>query len=139
MPEEPKTYKAKVKCKNCLKIHDEVNVPYGISLFDFQESTLCSNCGLYLSGLPNEEESAKIDIDRISTGVSASERSHIITVKEIIDELREKIGKTIPIDDVVVAAKEKGIEEKKLEEVLEKLRRIGDIFTPRDGFISRIE
>lgn len=85
-----------------------------------------------------DRETGKIDIDRIATGVSASERSHILTVKEIINELEEKIGKTIPIDDVVAAAKEKGIEEDKVEEVLEKLKRTGDLFEPRHGFVSKI-
>lgn len=85
-----------------------------------------------------DRETGKIDIDRIATGVSASTRSHILTVKEIINELEEKIGKTIPIDDVVVAAKERGIEEDKVEEVLEKLKRTGDVFEPRHGFVSKI-
>jgi len=85
-----------------------------------------------------DKETGKIDIDRIATGVSASARSNIITVKEIINELEEKIGKTIPIDDVVGAAREKGIEEEKVEEVLEKLKRTGDVFEPRHGFVSKI-
>ena len=85
-----------------------------------------------------DKETGKIDIDRIATGVSASARSHIITVKEIINELGEKIGKTIPIDDVVAAAREKGVEEDKVEEVIEKLKRTGDIFEPKHGFLSKI-
>jgi len=85
-----------------------------------------------------DKETGKIDIDRIATGVSASARSHIITVKEIINELGSKIGKTIPIDDVVAAAKEKGVSEDKVEEALEKLKRTGDLFEPRHGFISKI-
>jgi replicative DNA helicase Mcm len=85
-----------------------------------------------------DKETGKIDIDRIATGVSASARNHIMIVKEIITELEEKVGKTIPIDDVVSAAREKGVEEAKVEEVLEKLKRIGDVFEPRHGFVSKI-
>lgn len=85
-----------------------------------------------------DRETGKIDIDRIATGVPASTRSNILTVKEIINELEEKIGKTIPIDDVVGAARERGIEEEKVEEVLEKLKRTGDIFEPRPGLISKL-
>ncbi|MBW2974615.1 ATP-binding protein [Candidatus Woesearchaeota archaeon] len=85
-----------------------------------------------------DKETGKIDIDRIATGVSASARSHIITIKEIINELEEKIGKTIPIDDVVAAAKEKGINEDKVEEVVQKLKIKGDLYEPRSGFVSRI-
>lgn len=85
-----------------------------------------------------DKETGKIDIDRIATGVSASARSNILIVKEIITELEGKIGKTIPIDDVVAMAKEKGIDEEKVEEVLEKLKRTGDLFEPRSGFLSKI-
>ncbi len=85
-----------------------------------------------------DKETGKIDIDRIATGVSASARSHILIVKEIINELEAKIGKTIPIDDVVAGAKEKGVEEDKVEEAIEKLKRTGDLFEPRHGFLSKI-
>ncbi|MBU0628353.1 MAG: hypothetical protein KKC75_04130 [Nanoarchaeota archaeon] len=85
-----------------------------------------------------DKETGKIDIDRIATGVSASTRSHIMNVKEIINELEGKIGKTIPIDDIVAAAKAKGIGEDKVEEALEKLKRTGDVFEPRHGFVSKI-
>ncbi len=85
-----------------------------------------------------DRETGKIDIDRIATGVSASARSNILIVKEIITELEEKIGKTIPIDDVVAVAKERGIEEDKVEEVVEKLKRVGDIFEPKPGLISKL-
>jgi replicative DNA helicase Mcm len=85
-----------------------------------------------------DRETGKIDIDRIATGISAYQRSHIISVKEIIADLENKLGKTIPIDDVIAESREKGISEEKVEEVLEKLKRVGEIFEPRRGFISKI-
>ncbi|MEM3126878.1 MAG: minichromosome maintenance protein MCM, partial [Candidatus Woesearchaeota archaeon] len=85
-----------------------------------------------------DPETGKIDIDRITTGISTSQRSKIFTIKEIIVELENKIGKTIPLEDVVAAAKEKGIDEAELEEIIERLKRSGDIFEPRRNFISRI-
>lgn len=85
-----------------------------------------------------DKETGKIDIDRIATGISASQRSHISAVKEIIAGLEGKIGKTIPIDDIISEASEKGISEEKVEEVIEKLKRSGDLFEPRRGFISKI-
>ena len=85
-----------------------------------------------------DPETGKIDIDRISTGIPASERSHISTIKEIINELEKKIGKTIPIDDIIEEAKQKGIEEESIEETIQKLKRAGDVFEPRRGFISKI-
>ncbi len=91
-----------------------------------------------LSQVGLDPETGKIDIDRISTGIPASERSHISTIKEVISELEKKLGKTIPLDDIVEVAKEKGIEEDAIDETIQKLKRAGDIFEPRRGFISRI-
>ena len=85
-----------------------------------------------------DKETGKIDIDRIATGISASQRSHIIVIKDIITDLENKVGKAIPIDDVIAEAKSKGVDEGKVEEVLEKLKRVGEIFEPRRGFLSKI-
>jgi len=85
-----------------------------------------------------DKETGKIDIDKIATGISASQRSHIVLIKDIIIELENKLGKTIPIEDVIQEAKNKGVDSDTAEEVIEKLKRAGDIFEPRHGFISRI-
>jgi len=85
-----------------------------------------------------DPETGKIDIDRISTGVPTSERSKIAQLREIINDLEEKIGKAIPVEDIILAAGEKGMSESDAEEAIEKLRRVGDIFMPRQGFISKI-
>jgi len=85
-----------------------------------------------------DPETGKIDIDRIATGISASQRSHILSIKEIIAELENKLGKTIPITDIIRDAAEKGIDATIVEEAIEKLKRTGDLFEPRHGFIARM-
>jgi replicative DNA helicase Mcm len=85
-----------------------------------------------------DPETGKIDIDVLTTGVSSSARTNISTVKEVIHELENKVGKTIPIDDIVKGSQEKGIDVDKVDEIIEKLKRAGDIFEPRRGFIQRI-
>ncbi len=85
-----------------------------------------------------DRETGRIDIDRISTGIPASQRDRIFTIKEIIMELENKIGKTIPIDDILKSANEKGINESEVEEIMEKLKRSGDVYEPRSGFFSRM-
>lgn len=91
-----------------------------------------------LSQIGLDPETGKFDIDRITTGITASQRSHIAVVKEVIAELERVVGKVIPVDDVVREAEIKGISEERAEEAIEKLKRSGDIFSPRQGFISRI-
>ena len=85
-----------------------------------------------------DKETGKIDIDRIATGISASQRSQISIVKEIINDLESKVGKTIPLDDIIEESKNKGITEEKVEEVLEKLKRVGEIFEPRRNFVQKL-
>lgn len=91
-----------------------------------------------LSQIGVDPETGKIDIDRITTGITASQRNIIATIKEIIQDLEKQIGKQIPIDDIFLKAKEKGIEQEKAEEVLDRLKKSGDIFAPRPNFISRL-
>jgi replicative DNA helicase Mcm len=85
-----------------------------------------------------DEKTGTIDIDRIATSMPASQRNKIISVKEILAELENKLGKTIPLEDVVSACKEKGLNESEVEEVIQKLKSSGDIFEPKHGFVSRI-
>ena len=59
-------------------------------------------------------------------------------VKDLISELEAEHGKMIPVDDLLQKAEERGVSEEKVNEVLEKLKRAGDIFNPRHGFISKI-
>ena len=85
-----------------------------------------------------DPETGKIDIDRITTGVPATERVKISNIKEIITELEGRFGKVIPIEEIVKEAQAAGIKEDKVEETIEKLKRSGDIFEPRRGHISRM-
>lgn len=85
-----------------------------------------------------DTETGLVDIDRIATGISATERTKIVSIREIITELEATIGKNIPIDDIIREAAARGLSEDKVEEAIEKLKRSGDIFEPRRGFISRI-
>jgi len=89
-----------------------------------------------LSEIGVDPETGEIDIDRITTGITASQRNKIVVIKEIINELENKIGKTIPLDDLIKEAEEKGI--KDIDDAIEKLKRSGDIFEPKRGFIQKI-
>jgi replicative DNA helicase Mcm len=91
-----------------------------------------------LSQVAKDLETGIIDIDRISSGIPAKERSKISIVREIIDVLEGEFGKVIPMENVVERAEEKGLKIEDVEEIIEKLRRSGDLYEPRKGFVSRI-
>lgn len=85
-----------------------------------------------------DPETGHIDIDRIGSGISASERGKIVTVRDIIFKLDDEGKKTIPIEDIMEIARQKGITEQKVEEAIEKLKKSGDIFQPKPNFIQKI-
>ena len=59
-------------------------------------------------------------------------------VKETVNELEEKLGRPLPVDALIKAVEEKGVGADKAEEIIEKLKRAGDIFEPKRGFIQRL-
>lgn len=85
-----------------------------------------------------DEETGTIDIDRISTNIPATQRNRISIIKEIINELESKLGKIIPIPELMEEAEAKGIEQAETEEIVQKLKKVGDLFEPRRGYVSKI-
>ena len=86
-----------------------------------------------------DEETQQFDIDRVSTGVTASERGRLVAIKEIVISLENKSNsKSVAIGDIKLEALEKGISEDKVDEVLEKLKRSGDLFEPKRGHVQKI-
>ena len=82
----------------------------------------------------------EIDVNQlIGSGITATSQNSISVMKKIISTLEEQLNsKIIPVENIVVAAKENNITPKKVEETLEKLRRSGDIFEPKRGFVQRL-
>jgi replicative DNA helicase Mcm len=86
-----------------------------------------------------DEETQQFDIDRVSTGITASERGRLILIREIISSLGEKSKlKSVSVEEVKLEASEKGVKGDKVEEILEKLKRSGDIFEPKRGHVQKI-
>jgi len=84
-----------------------------------------------------DQETGQIDIDRIATGIPASERAKIILVRETINRLETKLGKLIPIKELIKELEGK-ISEDEVYEIIEKLKRTGDIFQPKKDYIEKI-
>ena len=91
----------------------------------------------YLMQVGYDYETKTFDIDRIATGVSTSQRGKIVLVRETLTRLESRLGKLIPIEELKKELENK-IEEKDIDEALEKLTISGDIFHPRKGFVQRM-
>jgi len=84
------------------------------------------------------EDTGEIDIDRITTGISNAGRGSIFVLKEIISDLENEYGRNIPIDAIIEKAGNKDITEEKVQEVIEKLKRVGEICEFKRGFLGKI-
>ena len=86
-----------------------------------------------------DPETGKVDLDRMTTGISASTRGVILKVRNIIFALCEEKEGAISVDeDLKPKVFDKGITEIKLEEAIDKLKRAGDIFEPKKGWLQKI-
>jgi len=83
-------------------------------------------------------ETKTFDIDKISTtGITASQKSKIIFVREAISRLESRFGKLIPMEELDKELEGK-MEREIVEEVIDKLAMAGDVFKPKRGFIQRM-
>jgi replicative DNA helicase Mcm len=85
-----------------------------------------------------DPETGEMDIDRMVSGISAKQRSDIMRMKEIINELSDRFGRAIPTDEVIQEAIKRGLNERKAEELLDKMKREGEIFEPKHGVIRKL-
>ena len=90
----------------------------------------------YLMQVGYDYESKTFDIDKATSGITSSQRNKIFTVRDIIIDLENRLGKMIPIEEI-----EKELEGKltrnEIEEAINKLNSQGEIFKPRRGYVGR--
>jgi len=91
-----------------------------------------------MQAVGTDPETGEFDIDRITTGITAKQRSNISIMRQVIEDLTEKYGKVLPMQDVVDNAVEAGIDVQKAREILDALKSKGDIFEPKHGYIQKV-
>jgi len=93
-----------------------------------------------LENIAVDPETGKIDIDYAITGVSASMRDKIAIVKNIIKELEDMTPKGAPEEEIYrVAEEEYRIPRTKVEEIIAKLRQVGEIYMPKLGYFRVVK
>ena len=91
----------------------------------------------YLTQAGYDYETGQIDIDRIATKTPASQRGKINVVRKMINELEEKFGKLIPVEELESALEDK-MDKLELEEAITKLESGSMIFRPKAGYIQKM-
>ncbi|WP_248895691.1 LAGLIDADG family homing endonuclease [Haloplanus halobius] len=79
-----------------------------------------------------DPETGEFDADVIETGTSKSQRDRIKSIKDVIETVdAEYEGEAgAPIDAIIDRAAAEGIEEEKVMDQIEQLRRKGDVYSP---------
>ena len=90
----------------------------------------------YLMQVGYDYESKTFDIDKIGLGKTTSQRNKILTVLHTIIELESKVGKMVPMEEIENELGDK-MDEIELEQAIVELKRKGDIYEPKKGYLSR--
>lgn len=84
------------------------------------------------------DESGEFDIDKLETGMSSEDRSRMQIIMSIISTLGGDSGDAVPIEDVLAQCEEEGLTEDEADEVINELKRDGEIYEPKNGHIGTI-
>jgi replicative DNA helicase Mcm len=89
-----------------------------------------------LEAIGVDPETGEFDADVIETGRSKTQRDRIKGIKELISTLEDEFEDGAPRDEVLDRAEsELGMDRSKAEDEIEKLRRRGDVYEPRQGHL----
>jgi replicative DNA helicase Mcm len=92
----------------------------------------------YLSEVGVDKSTGEFDIDRIISGIPSSRRNTILKIKSIIKSEIDAMpaGSMLPMTRVYEAAEASGIAADDIEQAVYILKREGDIYEPKQGFIK---
>jgi replicative DNA helicase Mcm len=86
--------------------------------------------------IAKDPDTGLIDIDILESGISRSQREKFQAIKLLIFEMAIEYEKLIPIEKLIEKAKLNNIEQSTVEKQLKKLKEIGEIFYPKEGYLS---
>lgn len=87
----------------------------------------------YLTKVGMEKEIEAFNIDIITTGISKSQKDKMRIITDIIKEICHEIDAPAPIEEIIIRAKDEGIDEDVVEKLINKMKREGIIFEPKHG------
>ncbi|MCK5289568.1 MAG: minichromosome maintenance protein MCM [Candidatus Aenigmarchaeota archaeon] len=97
---------------------------------------LLTNC---LKQVGIDPETGQFDIDRLSSGVTSSKRNKIMDILRIIKEMQdESSDKLVNYEDLMSRTEEEGMDSLKVKEIVESLKKDGELFEPRPGFLKKV-
>lgn len=105
-----------------------------VGMEDAERAIRLMRASLYQLGY--DVETGRVDIDKVEGGITATKRTRIRMILEILDAL-QKEAKEVSVEDLKAEAETQGIKEG-IDEILDRFRKEGIIFEPRPGFIRKV-
>ena len=92
----------------------------------------------YLSEVGIDKNTGEMDIDRVITGIPSSQRGAILSIKSIIKSEIDILppGTALPIANVYEIAEKAGISKDKVDEAISVLKKEGELFEPKYGYLK---
>jgi len=92
----------------------------------------------YLQEVAFDSETGTVDIDRIALSTPSARRQAVSIVRQVMKELEQDSGdQVLKMDDIVFKALEQKLNENKIADTIKYMKKMGDIFEPKKGFIAR--
>ncbi|MFB6154351.1 MAG: LAGLIDADG family homing endonuclease [Haloferacaceae archaeon] len=82
-----------------------------------------------------DPETGKFDADVVETGTSKSQRDRIKNLKQLIADIEDEYEEGAPVEEILSRADEIGLDRSKAEDEIEKLRRKGEVYEPRQDHL----
>jgi replicative DNA helicase Mcm len=82
-----------------------------------------------------DPETGQFDADVVETGTSKSQRDRIKNIKGLIADVETEYEEGAPVEEVLDRAGEIGMDQRKAESEIEKLRTKGEVYEPTQGHL----
>ncbi len=83
------------------------------------------------------DESGEFDIDKLETGMSSESRNRMQIVMNAVKELEGSEGAVL-LEDLLEHLEGEDLDEDEAEEVIKKLKREGELYEPKNGYVGTI-
>jgi replicative DNA helicase Mcm len=114
-----------------MRLSDEVTVEDANRAIELVKKSL-EQVGLDL-------EKKLVDIDMLVTGMPRSQREKVKIILDLVAELESQYGGAAPRKEIIERAKEKNIDERFVDEVLNKEIQRGTLWCPSPEFVARVK
>ena len=113
-----------------MRLSDEVSFEDASGAINLMNATL--------EKLAKDTETGKLDIDMVSSGISARSRRKLDQIDAVIDRILEKAeDEPVAIKEIVDAAVAEGLDKAQVVKAIDEMTRRGVLFEPTTGHVKR--